>query len=99
MPKMPQGAIHAVATASAHLPEKAVASFHTISLSPVRDLVHKAVAVAFALLLTIGTYAFVDPEAARSAAHSFQNAYVSLKNVDTKDIALRTSAQLAAAAQ
>src|SRR3989344_8905242 len=53
----PQGAIHAAASAGSHL-----------VLSPFTNFVHKLIALTVALLMTVGTYAFVNPDAASYAA-------------------------------
>ena len=85
--------LQATAGLASQLSAHTSASLHT--LSPLREIAHKLIALAFALMLMIGTYAFVAPEAMLRASNALQNAYVSLKDGNVYTFAAHTGTQLA----
>jgi len=85
--------LRATAGLASQLSAHTSASLHT--LSPLREIAHKLIALAFALMLMIGTYAFVAPEAMLRASNALQNAYVSLKDGNVYTFAAHTGTQLA----
>src|SRR3989344_2653613 len=100
---LPGGAVRAAVSAGSHLSAQTGISSHT--LAPVTNFFHKVLALTVALMLTLGTYAFVNPDAAAFALNSLQraeriamNAYSSLQNGDLERLALEARSQLAAAA-
>lgn len=95
LPTRSGGVLQATAGTASQLSAHMGASLH--ALSPLKEFVHKIIALAFALMLMVGTYAFVDPEAAHSASNALQNAYVSIKDGGAPVFVAHTGAQLAAA--
>src|SRR3989344_5516346 len=100
---LPGGALHAAVSAGSHL--SAQTGISSPPLAPVKNFFHKVLALTVALMLTLGTYAFVNPDAAAFALNSLQraeriamNAYSSLQNGDLERLALETRSQLAAVA-
>src|SRR3989344_3352175 len=57
---LPGGTLHAAASAGSHLSAQTGISSHT--LSPVTNFFHKATTLTVALMLTLGTYTFVNTD-------------------------------------
>src|SRR3989344_9334597 len=94
---MPGGFAHAALTAT-HVP--------VYTLTPLTEFFHKVVALALTLMLTFGTYAAVDPAYARFAANSVResvdaalDSYHAATGGGLNELANRTQAQVAAAAE
>ena len=93
----PGGFAHA-ALSAAHVP--------VYTLTPLTEFFHKVVALALTLMLTFGTYAAVDPAYARFAANSVResvdaalDSYHAATGGGLNELANRTQAQVAAAAE
>src|SRR3989344_3772209 len=69
---LPGGTLHGAASAGSHLSAQTGISSHT--LSPVTNFFHKVTTLTVALMLTLGTYTFVNPDAAAFALNSLQRA-------------------------
>ena len=94
-PVVPGGMLHAASSVGAHLTPHA--------LSPFTNFLHKVIALTAALLLTVGTYALVNPEALAVARDALQNAkrfvqsaYVSLSTGNFEKEFAEAETQLAA---
>ncbi|RJQ34747.1 DNA-binding protein, partial [Candidatus Parcubacteria bacterium] len=69
---VPGGMLHAASSVGAHLTPHA--------LSPVANFLHKVIALTAALLLTIGTYVLVNPDAITMAGEIANRAKLALQN-------------------
>ncbi len=97
----PAGFAHA---ALAHIPASVHVPAHIIS--PLAEFIHKLTALSLAVMLTLGTYAFVDPQYARYAADTIASdvgealgAYRASTGGGIGVAAYRAQSQLAAAAE
>ena len=95
-----------VADAAARLAAKSVAHVPAYAITPVAEFFHKLTALTLAFMLTFGTYALVDPQAARVAAESVQDTarsllatYDSVTGGGVQNLAENVQSQVALAAE